>query len=100
LSKIFDKFLSDIHRRALLQARMPVLIKVSESAKKIIIDKGTDIRYGARPLRRAMEKELVDPLSRFIASQKLYPGDVIDVELENDQLVFYRTIQQNEGIIS
>ena len=47
-----------------------------------------------------MEKELVDPLSRFIASQKLYPGDLIEVELENEMLVFYRSIQQGEGIIS
>ena len=79
---------------------MPVLIKVSPEAKSHIIEKGTDIRFGARPLRRAMEKELVDPLSRFIASQKLYPGDVIDVELENGNLVFYRTIKMKDGIIS
>ncbi|MGB5895030.1 MAG: hypothetical protein WBG58_12715, partial [Ignavibacteriaceae bacterium] len=51
LDKIFDKFLSDIHKRALLQARMPILIKISKSAKEFIISKGTDIRFGARPLR-------------------------------------------------
>lgn len=100
LDKIFDKFLSDIHKRALLQARMPMLIKISKTAKEFIIAKGTDIRFGARPLRRAMERELVDPLSRFIASQKLIPGDLIEVELENEQLVFYRSIKYMEGIIS
>ena len=79
---------------------MPMLIKISKTAKEFIIAKGTDIRFGARPLRRAMERELVDPLSRFIASKKLIPGDLIEVELENEQLAFYRSIKNMEGIIS
>ena len=36
LDKIFDKFLSDIHKRALLQARMPMLIKISKTAKNTL----------------------------------------------------------------
>ena len=71
LEPIFDKFLGDIHGRALKQAGMPLLIKVSQQAKSLIIERGTDLRFGARPLRRAMERELVDPISRLIASQKL-----------------------------
>lgn len=69
---------------------MPLLIKVSPEARARIIDRGTDLRFGARPLRRAMETELVDPLSRLIASKKLGRGDVVEVEREGDQLVFYR----------
>ena len=49
-----------------------------------------DLQFGARPLRRAMEAELVDPLSRLIASSKLHPGDVVEVERKGDGLVFYR----------
>ena len=66
----------------------------------MIIERGTDLRFGARPLRRAIEKELVDPLSRFIASEKLYPGDVVEVELEADRLAFYRRLRVSEGLIA
>jgi len=76
------------------------LIKVSQEAKHMIIERGTDLRFGARPLRRAIEKELVDPLSRFIASEKLYPGDVVEIELESDRLAFYRRLRVSGGLIA
>ncbi len=69
---------------------MPLLIKVSPEAKSLILDRGTNLLFGARPLRRAMEVELVDPLSRLIASNKINPGDVVEVERDGNQLTFYR----------
>ncbi len=99
LELIFNKFLADIHDRALKQAGVPILIKVSDEARNLIIDRGTDQRFGARPLRRAMERELVDPLSRFIASQKLTAGDVVDVEGESERLAFYRRVRMMEAVI-
>ncbi len=100
LDRIFAKFLADIHKRALWQARVPLLIKVSKEAKSLIIEQGTDLRFGARPLRRAMERGLVDPLSRFIASQKLHPGDVVEVGVEVDQLVFDRSPRTAELMVA
>ncbi len=47
-----------------------------------------------------MERELVDPLSRFIASQKLYPGDIVEVEREAERLAFYRSLRTAEGIVA
>jgi len=91
LEQIFDKFLVDIHDRALGQAGVPLLLRVAPEAKDHIIALGTDLRFGARPLRRAIEHELVDPLSRFIASHRLHAGDVVEVELERQQLTFYRS---------
>ena len=99
LEAIFDKFLVQIHERALVQAGVPLLIKISPAAKDWIIDHGTDLRFGARPLRRAMERELVDPLSRFIASHKVSAGDVVDVELESEGLTFYRRLAGVEALI-
>ena len=99
LERIFDKILSEIHQRTLEQAGVPILIKVSPEAKSLIIDRGTDVRFGARPLRRAMERELVDPLSRFIASKKLDPGDVVEIEKEGDRLAFYRRFQFPVGLV-
>ena len=90
LEQIFDKFLNDIHTRAINQAGVPLLIKVSSEAKSLILDRGTDLLFGARPLRRAMEVELVDPLSRLIASHEVNAGDVVEVEREDNHLAFYR----------
>ena len=100
LGDIFDKFLADIHDRALRQAGVPLLIKMSQAAKDLIIERGTDPRFGARPLRRAMERELVDPLSRFIASHKLDPGDVVEVEMESGELAFYRGQRSSRSLVS
>ena len=62
---------------------------------------GTDSQsaLGARPLRRAIEVELVDPLSRLLATQRINPGDVIEVEVENDRLAFYRRPRAESGLV-
>lgn len=90
LERIYDKFLADIHTRAIELAGVPLLIRTSEEAKSLIIERGTDPLLGARPLRRAIEVALVDPLSRLIASNRLNPGDVVEVEQEGGELMFYR----------
>ncbi len=54
LSGIFQKFLDDIRRR-MVSVGLYVQLKVSSKAKSWIIEKGTDLRFGARPLRRAIE---------------------------------------------
>ncbi len=99
LERIFDKFLADIHARAIHHAGLPVLIKVAPEARALIIDRAIDPRFGARPLRRAMERDLVDSLSRLIASHELDPGDVVEVERNGDQLVFYRQNGAKAGLV-
>ncbi len=49
LAKIFDKFLDEIHQRALHQAGTPLLLKVEPATADWIIDQGTDPALGARP---------------------------------------------------
>lgn len=99
LEQIFDKFLAEIHERALLQARVPFLIKVSQESRNFILDCGFDPTLGARPLRRAIEVELVDPLSRLLATERIESGDVIDVESENGRLVFYRRPRAESDLV-
>ena len=90
LLEIFDKFLAEIHDRAVRQAGIPLLVKVSRRARDLIVDEGIDPRYGARPLRRTIERMLVDPLSRFIAAERLLPGDIVEVRRNGDELRFLR----------
>ncbi len=47
-----------------------------------------------------MEKELVDPISRLIASQELHARDVVEVETDFHELVFYRNSRMSEAVIA
>jgi ATP-dependent Clp protease ATP-binding subunit ClpC len=100
IERIFDKFLADIHVRAMNQAGVPLLIRVSPEARALVLDRGTDLVFGARPLRRAMEAELVDPLSRLIALHRVGPGDIVEVEREGDRLLFYRRESPDTGVVA
>ena len=100
LEKIFGKFLDEIHQRTLHQARTPLLLKVGPAAADWIIDRGADPALGARPLRRAMEREIVDPLSRLIASRQLEAGDVVEIVEEDGALAFYRRRRESRKIVA
>jgi len=89
MDRILAKFIGDLHRRA-LEAGTPLVVDVAPDARAHLIDAGIDVRFGARPLRRAVERQLVDPLSRLIATGALGPGDVVEVDVEGDELAFYR----------
>ncbi len=57
-------------------------IKVSEEAKDYISDKGYDVQFGARPLKRAIQKYLEDPLAEEIIKSNLTEGDIIEVDFD------------------
>ncbi len=64
----------------------------SEQAKEHLLEQGTDLKYGARHLRRAIDRLLVQPLSNLIATDQLHSGDVVQVDYSPDlkQLAFLR----------
>ena len=65
-----------------------IKITISESGKKYLIEKGTDIKYGARPLRRAVQRYLEDELSDMILKKELLDGQTVDIHFKNDKLTF------------
>ena len=65
-----------------------IKITISESGKKYLIEKGTDIKYGARPLRRAVQRYLEDELSDMILKKELLDGQTVDIDCKNDKLTF------------
>jgi ATP-dependent Clp protease ATP-binding subunit ClpB len=73
-------------------AGQPFLVNVTDSAKVFLLVEGTDFRYGARHLKRAIERLLVQPLSNLMASGQIHRGDSICVSHEpgSDALVFGR----------
>ena len=61
---------------------------VSKEAKNFLVKKGTDIKYGARPLRRTIEREIEDELSDRILRGELKNGQKVYVDLKDDKLTF------------
>ena len=55
-------------------------INISVAAKNYIADKGYDKQYGARPLKRAIQKYLEDELAEIIINATLRPGDTVNVD--------------------
>jgi len=100
LGAILDKFLDQLHERTVRQGDVPVLLSLDDGARDWLIEQGSDLRYGARPLRRAVERHLVDPLSRLIASEQVEKGDVLEVEVGEDGLTFYRGPRDRDRIVA
>jgi ATP-dependent Clp protease ATP-binding subunit ClpB len=75
-------------------------VNVSESAKDFLLIEGTDIRYGARHLKRAIERMLVQPLSNLMASGQIYWGDCIRVSHGDGSasLAFFREVEALEAL--
>jgi ATP-dependent Clp protease ATP-binding subunit ClpC len=69
---------------------------LSSAAKEFIADKGYDVQFGARPLHRAIQKYIEDPLAEEILNHSVKEGDTLigDLDKENGKLVF--TLQKKE----
>ena len=70
-----------------LQSRK-ILLHLDEKAKDLLISKGYDPQYGARPMRRAVERFLEDPLAEEILKGSFHDGEPVHVSAEGDRLVF------------
>ena len=67
---------------------MGVKMQMTESAMDLIISKGYDNNFGARPLRRAIQKHIEDKLSDEILKGDLKENTVIKIDAQNEQFVF------------
>ena len=63
---------------------------ISEQAKHYLLDKGTDLKYGARPLRRAIQRYVEDELAEMILRCELLDGNKIFVDVADNKLIFQR----------
>ncbi|MBC9867013.1 MAG: AAA domain-containing protein [Opitutae bacterium] len=93
LVKIVDIELREVIKR--LQ-RHDINLSMSAEAKEYLIDKGYDEKYGARPLRRAVERYLEDPLAESILRGNLKKGEPILVVVEKDEIKFEQKQSSSE----
>ncbi|MEL6142167.1 MAG: AAA family ATPase, partial [Bacteroidota bacterium] len=79
--KIIDITLGDLYKRL---ENMSLRLKLSEEAKQFVAEKGFDPQFGARPLQRAIQKYVEDPLAEYILNNNPTEGTVLQAEL-NEQ---------------
>ena len=65
-----------------------ITLNVSKAAKQYILDKGIDVKYGARPLRRAIQKYIEDEISEMILKGEVLPSQTLTVDCKDDKLTF------------
>lgn len=77
----------------------PFAIGVTDAAHQYLLREGTDLKYGARHLKRAIDRLLVDPLSNLIATRQISGGDVIRIDFDGTQgrLIFYKDASRAAG---
>ena len=80
--KIIDIELAGFYKRV---ADLGYKIDLTDEAKDFVADKGYDSRFGARPLKRAIQKYLEDPLAELLIDGKVNPGDTIEIKINDDK---------------
>jgi len=79
----------------------PFVFNVTEPAKDFLLREGTDIKYGARHLKRTIERSLVHPLSNLIASGQIHNGDLVQVDFDSEMglLTFTKEAEDIPGYV-
>ncbi|MBR3234248.1 MAG: ATP-dependent Clp protease ATP-binding subunit [Atopobiaceae bacterium] len=85
LRQVVDLMIADLRNRLIAQG---MSIELTDAARDLVAREGTDPIYGARPLRRAIQTLIEDPLAEELLGGNWRPGDVIMVDVEDGHLVF------------
>jgi len=90
LRQILDLELQAVQDRIMRSAETKFLFQCTRGAKDMLLREGIDYKYGARHLKRSIERFLVHPLSNLVATEQVGLGDLVYVDLNqsNDELVF------------
>src|SRR6476469_7069536 len=85
LRRILDIELSAVQDRITESAGTKFIFECSDAAKKFLLGEGIDLKYGARHLKRSIERFLVYPLSNLVATQQIETGDFVMVDFDTDK---------------
>mgnify|MGYP002602069369 FL=1 len=86
IAKIVDIMINTVNKRTLEQ--MKISIELDDEAKKYIVEKGYDEKYGARPLRRTIQNEIEDNIAEKILEGKIKEGNKVKVSVKDGTLDF------------
>jgi hypothetical protein len=80
LEQILEIELGMVQQRVLETAKGRFLFRVTQAARDFLLREGTDLKYGARHLKRAIERHVVYPLATLLATEQVRLGDVISID--------------------
>ncbi|MBA2619908.1 MAG: ATP-dependent Clp protease ATP-binding subunit [Acidobacteria bacterium] len=100
LRRILDIELGSVQERITESAGTKFVFECTDAAKEFLLGEGIDLKYGARHLKRAIERFLVYPLSNLVATEQVETGDLVTVnfDAEQNKLVFSK--QSGKMIVS
>jgi len=87
LKRIVEIQMAQVRQR---MAERQIEIELTDAAKEYLVREGYDATYGARPLKRTIQRLILDPLARQVLEGKFTEGDTVVVDVEKDQVVFYK----------
>ena len=80
LEEVLEIELGQVQQRVLETARGQFLFRVTSAAREFLLTEGTDQRYGARHLKRAIERNIVYPLANLLATEQVHVGDLVRID--------------------
>ena len=87
IRKIVNILLKNLEKRCAEQ--MGIQLKITDSVRDYLAESGFDSKYGARPLRRAIQNKLEDPMANEILEGRIRTGDTVKVQLHQKKNLFY-----------
>src|SRR4051794_8910480 len=100
LRRILDIELAAVQDRITESAGTKFIFDCTVPAKEFLLSEGIDLKYGARHLKRSIERFLVYPLSNLVATQQVETGDFVNVDFDTDKGYLVFTKQSGKMIVS
>jgi ATP-dependent Clp protease ATP-binding subunit ClpB len=99
LDEVLEIELRQVQKRVLDSTTRPFFFRITNEGREFLLEEGTDQRYGARHLKRAIERNVVCPLSRLLATGQLHQGDLllIDRQRGDEGLVFLKDTEKRSS---
>jgi ATP-dependent Clp protease ATP-binding subunit ClpB len=98
LTKADIRKVIDIQLRSLLKRleERKITLEMSDSARDLLVDEGYDPVYGARPLKRTLQKRVLDPLALGLLQGEFGEGDTVHVESVDGHIALHRVVEAND----
>jgi len=99
LEEVLEIELRQVQKRVLDSTTRPFFFRLTGEGRQFLLEEGTDQRYGARHLKRAIERYVVYPIARLVATAQVDQGDalVIDRQRGEEALVFLRDMEKRSS---
>ena len=91
IEKIFELQLNELRKRV---SDKNLTIEITEPAKNFLIEQGWDTRYGARPLRRVLQKEIEDRMSTLIIKKEIVDNTSLIIDFNGEELVIHNKVEK------